>query len=82
MDLEIRKFEEGLVAHINHSDLPIEIIRLIVQEVCEKVTKAANEEIYKQQQREGAEKRNAVKKQGGEKNAKSIQPDVLGKQTE
>lgn len=79
MDLEIRKFEESLVTHINHNNLPIEIKRLIVQEICDKITKAANEEIYSQQKQE---KQNTIVSKEANKDAKSVQPDILGEQTE
>lgn len=75
MDLEIRKFEESLVAHINYNKLPIEIKRLIVQEICDKITKMANEEVYKQQ-KQG--KQNAIASKEANKDAKSVQQDILG----
>lgn len=77
MDLEIRKFEESLVMHIKHSKLPIEIRRLIVQEICSKITEMANEEIYNQQKQE---KQNVIASKGANKDAKSVQQDILGEQ--
>lgn len=70
MDLEIRRFEEELVECINRSELPIEVRRLVVQEICNKVSKAANENIY-EQRRQKIEKGGALKE--GEKDAESAQ---------
>lgn len=52
MDLEIRKFEASLVAHINHNRLPVEIKRLVLFEIYKQVSEAADDVVNEQQKAE------------------------------
>lgn len=45
MDLEIRQFEENLIAFINQANLPIEVKRLVLVETMQKVNDACNKVI-------------------------------------
>lgn len=56
MDLEIRKFQASLVAHINHNKLPMEIKRLVLAEVYKKVSDMADDVIDEQRQAETEKK--------------------------
>lgn len=48
MDKDIRKFQEDLIAFVNSTDLPWEVIRLVMSDVYELVAKKSNETIAKQ----------------------------------
>lgn len=48
MDLEIRRFKQGIIQFINDSTLPLEVKRLVLAEVVNMVT-SASDEVIKQQ---------------------------------
>lgn len=64
MDLEIRKFEASLVAHINHNKLPAEIKRLVLFEIYKQVSEAADDIVREQQK--------VIHDKEADKNAESI----------
>jgi len=45
INAEIRTFQMGLVAHINESPLPIELKRLVLQDVIRQVNQVAESQI-------------------------------------
>lgn len=45
INAEIRTFQMGLVAHINESPLPIELKRLVLQDVIRQVNEVAESQI-------------------------------------
>lgn len=48
MDLEIREFQQKLVNVINESHMPLEVVRLVLLEVQNKVNVALEDNIKKQ----------------------------------
>ncbi len=48
MDKDIRKFQDDLIAFVNATDLPWEVIRLVMSDVYELVAKKSNETIARQ----------------------------------
>ena len=65
-DLKIRKFEQFLINYINSVDeLPIEVKRLVVQDILNQIQEASNGVIIEQQN-------NLNKKKDGGENAESL----------
>lgn len=62
MDLEIREFQEKLVSVINESHMPLEVVRLVLNEVQAKVNTAVEGNIKKQLEEK------SKNKEGGESN--------------
>ena len=48
MDKDIRQFQDDLIAFVNKTDLPWEVIRLVMSDVYELVAKKSNETIARQ----------------------------------
>ena len=51
MDLEIRNFRNSIIAITNACDLPIEVKRLVFQEVSKKIQEEADKVIFMQQEK-------------------------------
>ena len=58
MDLEIRNFRNSIIAIANSSNLPIEVKRLVFQEVYKKIQEESDKVIYMQQEELKKEKEN------------------------
>ena len=59
MDLEIRNFRNSIIAIANASNLPIEVKRLVFQEIYKKIQEESDKVIYMQQEELKKEKENA-----------------------
>lgn len=55
MDLKIREFRNDLIKLINATEIPLEVKRLVVNEVQKIVTEASDNYIASQQQKEAEE---------------------------
>lgn len=55
MDLKIREFRNDLIKLINATEIPLEVKRLVINEVQKIVTEAADNYIASQQQKEAEE---------------------------
>lgn len=61
MDFEIRKLEAKLIEDINNSQIPIEVKRLVLAEVMEKVVSEANKIVQMQAQEEAKGEDNGIR---------------------
>ena len=73
MDLQIREFQNTVEVFIQNFDLPIEVKRLAMQEIMERITKNANNEIkFQILEREEAEKALAQKESEVKADAENV----------
>lgn len=64
--LEIREFEQSIVNLINDCGLPIEIKRLIVNDIAGQINRAADNQINVELEERNREKESEVSKDGAE----------------
>ncbi len=64
--LEIREFEQGIINQINQSPLPLEVKRLIVENVCEQVNEATNKQIQAELAERSSKEESEVTADGAE----------------
>lgn len=58
MDLRIREFQNAIEVFVKNSDLPMEVKRLVINEIMDKITQEADNEIkFQILEREQAESR-------------------------
>lgn len=75
-NLNIREFRENIIQYTNRTDLPIEVKRLVFEEVMKQLSEAADNEIKKEIAR-----RDSEKKEGAEY-AEGVQQDNVGELSE
>lgn len=64
--LEIREFEQGIINQINQSLLPLEVKRLIVENVCAQVNEATNKQIQAELAERSSKEESEVTADGAE----------------
>lgn len=64
--LEIREFEQAIINQINQSPLPLEVKRLIVENICAQVNEATNKQIQAELKERSSKEENEVKSDGNE----------------
>ena len=71
-NLNIREFRENIIQYTNRTDLPIEVKRLVFEEIMKQLSEAADNEIKIEIAR-----RDSEKKEGAE-HAEGVQQDNVG----
>lgn len=64
--LEIREFEQAIINQINQSPLPLEVKRLIVENICAQVNEATNKQIQAELKERSSKEESEVKSDGNE----------------
>lgn len=64
--LEIREFEQAIINQINQSPLPLEVKRLIVENICAQVNEATNKQIQAEQAERSSKEESEVESDGNE----------------
>lgn len=64
--LEIREFEQGIINQINQSPLPLEVKRLIVENICAQVNEATNKQIQVELTERNSKSESEVESDGNE----------------
>lgn len=64
--LEIREFEQGIINQINQSPLPLEVKRLIVENICAQVNEATNKQIQAELTERNSKEESEVESDGNE----------------
>ena len=64
--LEIREFEQGIINQINQSPLPLEVKRLIVENICAQVNETTNKQIQAELAERSSKKESEVESDGNE----------------
>lgn len=64
--LEIREFEQGIINQINQSPLPLEVKRLIMENICAQVNEATNKQIQVELTERNSNKESEVESNGNE----------------
>lgn len=64
--LEIREFEQGIINQINQSPLPLEVKRIIVENICAQINEATNKQIQAELAERSSKKESEVTADGVE----------------
>lgn len=64
--LEIREFEQKIINQINQSPLPLEVKRLIVENICAQVNEATNKQIQVELAERSSKEESEVESDGNE----------------
>lgn len=64
--LEIREFEQAIINQINQSPLPLEVKRLIVENICAQVNEATNKQIQAELTERNSKEESEVESNGKE----------------
>lgn len=64
--LEIREFEQGIINQTNQSPLPLEVKRLIMENICAQVNEATNKQIQVELTERNSNKESEVESNGNE----------------
>lgn len=64
--LEIREFEQAIINQINQSPLPLEVKRLIVENICAQVNEATNKQIQAELTERNSKEESEVESDGNE----------------
>ena len=64
--LEIREFEQAIINQINQSPLPLEVKRLIVENICAQVNEATNKQIQAELAERSSKEESEVESNGNE----------------
>lgn len=64
--LEIREFQQAIINQINQSPLPLEVKRLIVENICAQVNEATNKQIQVELTERNSKSESEVESDGNE----------------